>query len=324
MTASTAGQSGTLATVLHSTLERSRKKLIMASIKSNALMAWAFANNRVETEAGGYNITNPITLGRNSNIASYQYYDSLPIAQTNEFNTVGYGWSRVAGSVIISDQEQDENQGPEAIFKLLSAKMDVLEESIKEQFSTYLYAVGGGTDPLGLGTHVPTDPTTGTVGGLNRATETQWRTSSYDFSGGLDATNIEEAFDDILMDLTLKGDRPDLILCGRNIIRYYRQAVRDKVVINLGESGNGKKMFDLGFDGVMHNRIPMLYDEDCPVSRCYFINSKYLRIHILKGVNMKVKDLAAPWNIDAIGKRVVWQGQFCNWKSYRTHAVVAA
>ena len=30
-----------IATVLNSTLTRSRKKLIMASIKSNALMAWA-------------------------------------------------------------------------------------------------------------------------------------------------------------------------------------------------------------------------------------------------------------------------------------------
>ena len=51
-----------IATVLNSTLTRSRKKLIMASIKSNALMAWAFANNRVEFEEGGHEITNPLTL----------------------------------------------------------------------------------------------------------------------------------------------------------------------------------------------------------------------------------------------------------------------
>jgi hypothetical protein len=41
----------------------------------------------------------------------------------------------------------------------------------------------------------------------------------------LDATNIEEAFDDILLDLTLKGEKPDVILCGRNIFRLYRAAV---------------------------------------------------------------------------------------------------
>ena len=311
-----------LATVLNSTLTKSRKKLILASIKSNALMAWAFATNRVDFEDGGHEITNPLTLGRNPNITSYEYYDEQPIAQTNEFDTVTYNWARVGGSVVISDQEEDENRGAAQIFKLMKAKIDVLEESIKEKFSTYLYASGAGTDPQGLGLLIPDDPTTGTVGGISRAAETQWRTSAYDFGGNLDSTNIEEAFDDILMDLTLKGDKPDVILVGRNIYRHYRTAVRDKVVINLSESNSGKKMMDLGFSGVKHQNITMMYDEDCPVNKAYFINSKYIRLHILRHVNMKIKELVAPWTIDAHGRRVVWQGQWCLWKAFRTHAVL--
>lgn len=311
-----------LSTVLASVLTRSRKKLIMASVRSNALMAWAFASNRVEYEDGGYNITNPLTVGRNPNIAAYEYYDTLPVAQTNEFTTVQYTWSRVAGTAIISDQEEDENKGESAIFKLMKAKLDVLEESIKEKFSEYLYAAGGGSDPLGLASLIPDDPTTGTLGGINRATETQWRTSSYAFAGALDATNIEEAFDDVLMDLTLKSDKPDLILCGRSIYRLYRAAVRDKMIIQLSETSNGKRMMDLGFTGLSHQNIPLLYDEDCPVNKVYFINSKYLRLHMLKGVNMRVKQLNSPWDMDASGSRVVWQGQWCLWKAYRTHGVV--
>jgi hypothetical protein len=185
------------------------------------------------------------------------------------------------------------------------------------------HAAGGGADPLGLTSLIPDDPTTGTLGGVSRASETQWRTSAYDFGvSGIDATNIEEAFDDVIMDLTLKGEKPDVILVGRNIYRLYRQAVRDKITINLTETNSGKKMFDLGFAGVSHQNIPMMYDEDCPVNKAYFINSKYLRLHILKHVNMKTKKLVAPWTIDASGERVVWQGQWCNWKAYRTHAVV--
>jgi hypothetical protein len=123
-----------LDTVLNSSLENSRKKLIMASLKANALMAWAFSTKRVEVESGGYNITNPLIVGRNPNVRSYEYYDELPVAQTDEFDKVEYTWSRVGGTVIISDQEQDENTGDTAIFKLLKAKMEVLEESIKEKF----------------------------------------------------------------------------------------------------------------------------------------------------------------------------------------------
>ena len=311
-----------VAAVLHSTLTKSRRKLVMASVKSNALMAWAFANERVEFESGGYNITNPLTIGRNPNVASYRYYDQLPIAQTNEFETVEYGYARVAGSVIISDQEEDENQGEEAIFKLMEKKLEVLEESIKERFSGYLYGAGAGTDPLGLAALIPDVPTTGTLGGINRATENQWRTSAYNFAGAIDASNIEEVFDDVLLDLTLKGDKPTVILAGRNMLRMYRQAVRDKIVLNLDKGAAGKRMFDLGFDGVMHNNIPILYDEDCPVNKAYFINDKYLRLHILKHVNMKTKKLVAPWNVDAVGSRVVWQGQWCLWRAFRTHGVV--
>jgi hypothetical protein len=204
----------TLATVLHSTMTRSRKKLIMASIKAHALMAWAFANNRVEWEDGGWEITNPLIVGRNPNVTSYSYYEELPVAQTNEFITVRQTWSRVAGTVIISDQEEDENRGAAQIFKLVTAKMDILEESIKEKFGTYLYGLGTGNDPAGLQNIIPDDPTTGTYGGLDRAAEPQWRTSSYNFAGTLDETNIEEAFDDVLMDLTVKGEKPDLILLG--------------------------------------------------------------------------------------------------------------
>lgn len=313
---------GTLDSVVHSMLDKSRKKLIMASIKSQALMAWAFANDKVETEDGGANITNPLIVGRNPNVGSYQYYDPVPMAQTNEFTTIKYGWARVAGSVIISDQEQDENTGKDAIFKILKAKLDILEESIKERFSSYLYGVGGGTDPVGLATLIPDDPTTGSLGTLSRVTESQWRTSAYQFGGGLDPTNIAEAFDDVLLDLTLKGEAPDLVLMGRNIMRIYRQAVRDNVVINISDTKSGKAMYDLGFKGFTHGGTTCLYDEDCGVNRCYFINSKYLRMHILKGVNMRVKELVAPWNIDAVGRRVVWQGQWCVWRAFRTHAVV--
>jgi len=312
-----------IAAVLTTTIENSRRKLVKTAVKSNALMAWAFATKRVETEDGGYNITNPIQFGRNSNVAAYQYYDSLPVGQTNEFAKAEYTWSRVAGTMIISDQEQDENRGDVAVTKLITAKLDALEESIKDKFSEYLYGAGAGIDPLGLAALIPDDPTTGTLGTLSRATNTWWRTSSYNFAGGLNGTNIEEAFSDIAkLDLKLKDERPDLMLCGRNIIRHYNNAAKDKMTIPMPTGSSGNTMIDLGFDASSFGGITMMYDEDCPVNKCYFINSKFLKLHMLKGVNMKVKELVAPWTVDAIGKRIVWQGQFCLWDAFRRHAVL--
>ena len=77
-----------------------------------------------------------------------------------------------------------------------------------------------------------------------------------------------------------------------------------------------------GFEGVQHMKVPMLYDEDCPSDTLYMINSKYLRYHIMRHVNFKVKKLVAPWTQDAVGRRIVWQGQYCRWLAYRRHAVL--
>ena len=61
-----------LQNVLATTIERSRKKLIVAAMQSNALMAWCFARDRIENESSGYNITNPLLTGRNPTVGSYQ------------------------------------------------------------------------------------------------------------------------------------------------------------------------------------------------------------------------------------------------------------
>ena len=315
-----------LDTVINAMLTRSRAKLIMASAISGTVSAYLHAKKRVVVEDGGPQISNPLIVGLNPNVTSMQYYDQVPVNQTNEFTTVNYTMSRVVGSLIISDQEEDENQGRAVIFKILKGKIMALDESISRQFATYHTSIGTGTDPNGLGNLVPADPTTGSVGGISLATESQWRTSSYNFAGTLTPENIEEAFDDIIeLDLNRSSDgqaspKPTVIFAGRNIYRMHKAAARDKTVIQLGETGTGKKLINLGITGTTHNGIPLLFDEKLPPNVAYFINEEYLTLHVLRGVNMKIKQLVAPWDTDAAGRRVVWDGQLCSWRGYRTHA----
>lgn len=317
-----------LDTVVNAMLTRSRAKLIMASAISGTVSAYLHAKKRVVVEDGGPEITNPIIVGLNPNVTSMEYYDTVPIDQTNEFDTVTYNMSRVVGSLIISQQEQDENQGKAAIFKILKGKMMALEESVSRQFATYHTSVGVGTDPYGLGNLIPADPTTGSVGGISLAAESQWRSSAYDFSGSLTPENIEEAFDDILeLDLNRSdtsdkknGSKPTVIFAGRNIYRMHKAAARDKQTISLSETGTGKKLVNLGIVGTTHNGVPLLFDEKLGANTFYMVNEKFLTLHILRGVNMAIRKLTSPWNMDAIGRRITWQGQLCSWRQYRTHA----
>lgn len=318
----------TLDTVVNAMLTRSRAKLIMASAISGTVSAYLHAKKRVIVEDGGPSITNPLIVGLNPNVQSMQYYDNVSIDQTNEFTTVSYTMSRVVGSLIISDQEEDENQGRAKIFKIITGKIKALDESISRQFATYHTGLGTGTDPNGLANLIPDDPTTGSIGGISLATESQWRSSSYNFAGTLNPENIEEAFDDIVeLDLNRKSDgqaspKPTVCFVGRNIYRMHKAAARDKQQIALKDTGTGKALVNLGIVGTTHNGMPILFDEKLSANKAYFVNEEYLTLHVLRGVNMKVKKLIAPWNMDATGRRVVWEGQLCSWRQYRTHAVL--
>jgi len=307
-------------TILHAMAQRSRKKLILAATLSGGIYTYLAAAGKVEMEDGGPEIENPLITGSNPNVVNATYYDTVPVDETNEFDTVQYFMTRLVGTLIMSDQEADENQGDAVIIKIIEGKLKALEQAIKKKQRVDAASLTTGSSPNGLPNLFPLDPTAGTIGGLNLANTPMFRPSAYQFSGALDENNIEEAFDDILLDLTHDDESPDVIFVGRNIFRMHRAAARDKSQIQLDSSGFGKKLVNLGIKGTTHQGIPVIYDEALAPNDFYFINDEYLSIHILKSANMKVKELTAPWNQDAIGRRYIMEYQLCSWKNYRTHA----
>jgi len=299
---------------------RSRKKLILAATLSGGIYTYLAAAGKIEMEDGGPEIENPLITGSNPNVVNATYYDTVPVDETNEFDTVQYFMTRLIGTLIMSDQEGDENQGDAVIIKIIEGKLKALEQAIKKKQRVDAASLTTGASPNGLPNLLPLDPTVGTVGGLNLANTPMFRPSAYQFSGALDENNIEEAYDDILLDLTHDDESPNVIFAGRNIFRMHRAAARDKTQIQLSETGFGKKLVNLGIKGTTHQGIPLIYDEALAPNDFYMLNDEYLSIHILKAANMKVKELTAPWNQDAIGRRYVMEYQMCSWKNYRTHA----
>lgn len=307
-------------TLMHAMANRSRQKMVMAATLSGGIYTYLAAAGKIKMEDGGPEIENPLITGSNPNVANATYYDTVPVDETSEFDTVLYTMTRLVGTLIMSDQEADENQGDAVIIKILEGKIKALEHAIKKKQRTDAASLNTGAKALGLPNLIPSDPTTGTVGGINLANEIMFRPSAYDFDSGLDENNIEEAFDDILLDLTHDDESPNVIFVGRNIFRMHRAAARDKTQISLGETGFGKKLVNLGIKGTTHQGITIVYDEMLDPNDFYFVNDNYLSLHILKSSNMKVKNLVAPWNQDAIGRRYIMEYQLCSWKNYRTHA----
>jgi hypothetical protein len=308
------------ATLANAMATRSRKRMVMAAVLPGGVFSYLAAKGRTKMEDGGPVIENPLLVGMNPNVTTATYYDTVPVDQTDELTTVHYELTRLVGSLIMSEQEQDENQGDAVIVKILSAKIKALEYAFKKTQRLYAVSLNSGTSPNGLPNLIPSDPTSGSIGNINLANQPLFRPSAYDFAGGLEPGNIEEALDDILLDLTHDGEAPTVIFVGRNIYRMHRAAARDKTQIALSETGFGKQLINLGIKGTTHQGLPMIYDEFMDPNQFFVINEDYLSVHILSSANMKVKDLIAPWNQDAIGKRYIMEYQLCSWNNYRTHA----
>lgn len=317
---------GAINTVLATTLETPKAKgeLIFAQLRATVLGSFLFEKKRIDYEDGGYEVTNPLVIGRNPNVTSFSYYDELPVNQTNELTKVRYGFSRVAGTVIVSNQEEDENMGKSMVAKIVEAKLETLKLSIAERFGgQYFYGLGTGKDPNGLGLLIPDDPTTGTVGGIDRATNEYWRTLSYQFNGSLNSSNISQAFRAAFLDMKAgKQEKPDGIICGRSIFEMYSDFLESKSSLAAAGFNVLTGTADFGFEALKYGNVPVMYDPNCPDEKAYLINTKYLRLHVLKHVNMKVSKLSAPWIMDASGTRITWEGQLCLWKADRTQAVI--
>jgi hypothetical protein len=311
------------ADLIHAMAERSMKKLRIAAILPGGLYSYLAAAGKVKTEDGGPEISNPILVGGNPNVGPATYYDRVPVSQTSELDTVRYDMTRIVGTYVISDQEIDENMGAAKITDIAAAKMKALEIAIKQYQRKKAVAVNSGKDPLGLGNLLPEVVTSGTIGGVNLATQPLFRPSVYLYAGALTAATIEDSFDDLLLDMNNDEGKISVIFLGRKLFNMHRTATKDKQTIQLPQSGFGKKLGNLGLIGSTHQNIPIIYDEELDPDQGYFINEDEMMIHILKGANMKLKDLTAPYDQDVIGKRYVMEYQLCSWKNYRTHAFIS-
>lgn len=309
--------------LIHAMATRSLKKLRVAAILPGGVYSYLGAAGRLKTEDGGPNISNPILVGGNPNVGPATYYDHVPVAQSSELDTVNYDMTRLIGTYVISQQEVDENKGSSKLVDLAAAKMQALEIAIKKYQRSRAVGVNAGKDPNGLGNLLPSVVTSGSIGGINLAVEPMFRPSVYSFGGTITKTNIEEVFDEILLDMNNDEGKVTVIFAGRRIFNLHRAAARDNASVQLQSTGFGQKLANLGLIGTTHQGIPLIYDEELDPDIAYFVNENEMMIHVLAEANMKLIDIAAPFTQPVIGKRYAMEYQLCSWKNYRTHAFVS-
>lgn len=301
--------------VLSTTIE-SRSGVIADNVRNNnALLTRLKEKGREKPFAGGSTILQELSFQANSTAKYYSGAEVLDISPSDVISAAQFPIKQCAVAITITGLEMLQNAGDEQIIDLFEARVDVAEASIENTITTGIYSDGTGTNGkqiTGLQAMVVASPTTGIVGGIDRATWSFWRNKTFDFSVDLgasaSATNINTGFN-ILYARTSRGsDVVDLIVADNVFWGFYMAYLQ-----NIQRFPVSSKMADLGFVASKYMNADVVLDGgiggNVPASSAYFLNTKYIfyRPHRQRNFTA-IGDDRMSTNQDAIVRLIGWAG----------------
>jgi hypothetical protein len=202
-------------------------------LRNNALLRRLDQRGRVKTYPGGRTIVKPLTYANNQTFQWYSGYQVLNISPSQVISYAEYPIRQAAVAVSISGLEEIQNSGEDALIDLLDSRIENAEDTFMNALSYYVYSDGSVTGSItGLGSLVSTTPTSGTVGGIDRATWVFWQNIAYSgvTNGGaaVSVANIQQYMLAVWNQLVGAGgpnSRPDLIVGDNNYWGFYHQSL---------------------------------------------------------------------------------------------------
>ena len=166
----------------------------------------------------------------------------------------------------------------------------------------------------GLFALIADDPTTGTVGGIDRATNTWWRNRSLvgasKITASLSAQTATKTLRQEVRQLRRYGGRPSLILAGSDAIEALEAEIHEKG--NYTETGFSKKtdigMGDIAIRGVGTVRYDPTLDDQGKADYLYMIDTRHLYPMVMSNEDMRVHTPARPHDRYVFYRGVTWTG----------------
>ena len=299
---------------------------------NNALLRRLKDRGNVKTFSGGNVILQEIMYSDSAtnNTNSYSGYEVLNVSQNSPISAAQFSITQYAAAVSISGLEMIQNSGKEAIIDLLDGRMNVAEAQLANRIGGDIYLDGtgnSGKNLTGLGAAVPDAPSTGTYGGINRATYSFWRSVKYsgttDGGSATSASNIQGYMDALAVQLIRGTDKPDLIVADNIFYRMYLQSLQSIQRISDGGSSTAGS----GFASLKYYGAGMASDvvldggigSAATASHMWMLNTKYIMFRPNANRNfVPIGGERQAVNQDAIVKLIGWAGnltssgpQFC-------------
>ncbi len=299
-------------------------------MRNNAVLDRLNSKSKIKPFSGGRTIVQEIEYANNSTFTRYSGYELINIQPSDVFTAAEYPIRQAAVSVSISGLEMLQNSGKEAVIDLLESRVTNAERTFRNGLAYDVYSDGSITGQItGLQALVSATPTSGVVGGIDRANWSFWQNQVYravtDGGAALSPSNVYE----YMMNLwtrTMRGpDRVDLILADNNAWTVYNRSLHAIQRIQ-SDSGSAKSGFmslkfmdadvvlDGGFqgftgDGNVFGAGGVGAVGGAPASTMFFLNTDYIYLRPHSQRNMVPLDPDRfSVNQDALIRLIGWAG----------------
>lgn len=288
-------------------MEKYGDKLSDNILNHNPLSERMSRKGNVRMIDGGRVIEEPLMYAENSTAKWFSGLELLDVTYNETIDAARFDPKQMNVNVIISGLDALRVAGESAKHELVASRIQVAEKTLQNQLGVGVYASGtgsGGKELGGLQYLVADSPTTGTVGGIDRATNAFWR-NQVSAAVATSSGNIITRMNTAWLPVTRGADHPDMIVCDSVMYGHYEGALQQYQRFAGSNSANKASG---AFESLKYKTADVFYDENCPVKHMYMLNTDYLYLRVYTGSNFSREAPRKPVNQDAYLIPIFWSG----------------
>ena len=248
----------------------------------------------------------------------YSGYETLNISPSDVFSAAEYSWKQAAVNVSWSGLENRiQNAGDAASIKLVASRIRNAERTMANQVSIGIYSDGTGSagkQITGLQAQVADAPSTGIVGGINRANFSFWQNQAVTITSADNTSELAADMRTLWSACSRGNDKPDIIVAGATLYDLFWADMQS--IQRVTSAGTGSKGFqELEFrgvpvhlDGGQATGTALDWGGGISATRMYMLNTSYIYWSVHSATNMVPMDEKMSLNQDATVVPLLWAG----------------
>lgn len=282
----------------------------------------------------GYSHDDTVTYGNPANIKQYSYpWKELHAGLSLTLTELKHDGISVTDTTTGEGTSNHSDREKTAISNLLQDKLEDMDEGMARSMNEIDWLDGSQSAKVfaGIQHFIADDPTTGVVGGIDRASNTWWRNRAK-----VGANKITHSTSNQTLTKTLRaenrqlrryGGRPNLVLAGSGFIEKLEAEIHEKG--SYTEAGFAKAgateigMADITMRGVGKIQYDPTLDDLDRENFAYFIDTRHIYPYVMEGEDMKKHSPARPPSQYVLYRGVTWTGTMIMRKA-NCHAVYEA